>query len=173
MPYFHFDSLSTLCVFCLDEKNINFNDCLDARAFCHFQMKRYLSLLDSVTFMPCEHFQKEKEFGIRWRSAFKTELYEFADSIHKLLVSWEEQFPRSEPGSGIDPFEFFKSIVEKETLNAALLDAQSQADLMAVGLGNLEILEKSLCQVKAMLKEPELAKFEEAKSQALDRLRIE
>ena len=44
---------------------------------------------------------------------------------------------------------------------------------MAVGLGNLDILEKSLFQVKAMLKEPEFAKFEEAKSRALDKLRKE
>ena len=44
-----------------------------------------------------------------------------------------------------DPFAYLRGLIEKETQNAAVFDASGQADLMAVGLGNLEILEKSIC----------------------------
>ena len=103
--------------------------------------------------MPCEHKQKEKEYGIPWRSAFKKELYEFADSTHKRLVG-EEGFPETE-----DPFVFFHKIVKKDALDAATFDAMSQADFLSMMTENLELLEKCLYQIKAMLKEPNFAIF--------------
>ena len=41
---------------------------------------------------------------------------------------------------------------------------------MVVGLDNLSLLERSVYQVKSMLKEPDLSKFEEAKAKAIDKL---
>ena len=43
--------------------------------------------------MPGEYYQKEIEYGIRWRSVFKRELLEFA----------EETFKRCIGGQGFDP----------------------------------------------------------------------
>ena len=117
--------------------------------------------------MPCEHKQKEKEYGIPWRSAFKKELYEFADAAHKRLVD-ENGFPETE-----DPFVFFHKVVKKDTLDASTFDAASQADFLAMMVENLELLEKYLYQIKAMLKEPNFAIFDEVKKTTLDKLRTE
>ena len=39
-------------------------------------MQRWITLLDNATYMPVEHIQKEKEYGIKWRTAFKDEMTE-------------------------------------------------------------------------------------------------
>jgi len=117
--------------------------------------------------MPCEHIQKEKEYGIPWRSAFKKELLSFADTTHKRLVD-ENGFPESE-----DPFVFFHKIVKKDAIDAATFDAMSQADFLSMMTENLELLEKCLYQIKAMLKEPEYKIFEDTKKQTLERVRVE
>ena len=117
--------------------------------------------------MPCEHMQKEKEYGIPWRSAFKKELLAFADTTHKRLVD-NNGFNETE-----DPFLFFHKIVKKDALDAATFDAMSQADFLSMMTENLELLEKCLYQIKAMLKEPDFALFEDVKKQTLDRVRVE
>ena len=58
-----------------------------ARDFCQGLMQRYVNLLDNATYMPCEHIQKEKEYGIPWRSAFKAELYAIAEHTYRKMVS--------------------------------------------------------------------------------------
>jgi len=117
--------------------------------------------------MPCEHIQKEKEYGIPWRSAFKKELLSFADSTHKRLVD-ENGFPEME-----DPFLFFHKIIKKDAIDAATFDAMSQADFLSMMTENLELLEKSLYQIKAMLKEPDFLLFEDVKAKTLEVLRTE
>ena len=42
-------------------------------------MQRFVILLDNAAYMPLEHVQKEKEYGIPWRSAFKAELETFLE----------------------------------------------------------------------------------------------
>eukprot|EP00354_Favella_ehrenbergii_P001808 CAMPEP_0170467756 /NCGR_PEP_ID=MMETSP0123-20130129/11220_1 /TAXON_ID=182087 /ORGANISM="Favella ehrenbergii, Strain Fehren 1" /LENGTH=126 /DNA_ID=CAMNT_0010734211 /DNA_START=290 /DNA_END=671 /DNA_ORIENTATION=- len=110
---------------------------------------------------------KEKEYGIPWRTAFKKELYTFADSTFKRLVG-EEGFPETE-----DPFRFFHKIVKKDALDASTFDAMSQADFLSMMTENLEMLEKILYQIKALLKEPDYLIFEEVKAGCLERLRAD
>jgi len=83
------------------------------------------------------------------------------------LVS-ADGFPETE-----DPFLFFHKIVKKDALDAATFDAMSQADFLSMMTENLELLEKCLYQIKAMLKEPEFKIFEDVKTQTLERVRIE
>ena len=78
-----------------------------------------MTLLDNATYMPCEHQQKEKEYGIPWRSAFKKEMFEFADSTFKRLVS-EDGFSETD-----DPFVFFHKLIRKDALDASTFDATS------------------------------------------------
>ena len=94
--------------------------------------------MDNATYMPCEHIQKEKQYGIPWRTAFKRELIAFADATYRRLVG-EDGFPETE-----DPFMFFHRIIKKDTLDAATFDSQSQADLLSMLTENLELLEKVL-----------------------------
>lgn len=140
---------------------------MSARLFCQQIMQRYVTLLDNATYMPAEHIQKEREYGIVWRSALKRELYTFADQVYKRMVG-EEGFPETE-----DAFRFFHSIVKKDALDAATFDSLSQADYIAMMLENLELLEKTLYQVKAMLKEPNHLVFEEVKTETMVRIRAE
>ena len=84
-----------------------------------------------------------------------------ADSIFRKLVS-DEGFPETD-----DPFLFFHRIVKKDALDAATFDAMSQANYMSMMMENLELLEKTLYSIKAMLKEPISLKFAEVKELAM------
>ena len=114
--YFHESTRQTLCAGELEEKNIDVLDCVMARDFCQGLMQRYVNLLDNATYMPCEHIQKEKEYGIRWRSAFKAELYAIAEQTYRKMVS-DADFPANE-----DPWMFFHRVVKKDALDAATFD---------------------------------------------------
>ena len=100
-----------------------------------------------------------------WRGALKKELFTFADQIYKRMVG-EDGFPETD-----DAFRFFHTIVKKDALDAATFDAMSQADYIAMMLENLELLEKSLYQIKAMLKTPEHQSFAEVKRETMERIR--
>lgn len=63
---------------------------MQARAYCDAVMQRYITLLDNATYMPSEHIQKEKEYGITWRTAFKKELAALVSSLTEKLTSGEE-----------------------------------------------------------------------------------
>ena len=93
-------------------------------------------MLDNATYMPCEHIQKEKEYGILWRSAFKKELEFMIDALAKRTVTsdgFEEDYE--------DPFVLLHKIVKKDAIDAATFDAMSQADLLSMLNDNLELLE--------------------------------
>ena len=77
--FFHFETRMTLCSQCLVDKQMDKDRCVECRFFCQALMQRFVSLLDNATYMPLEHVQKEKEYGIPWRSAFKAELETFAE----------------------------------------------------------------------------------------------
>ena len=115
--HFYFPTRMTFCTQCLAEKNISRADCADTRKFCSAMMHRFTTLLDNATFMPVEHVQKEKEYGIPWRSAFKKELYNYAQELHKCMVDPNESFPDDE-----DPFIFFHQLIKKDALEAAAFD---------------------------------------------------
>ena len=80
----------------------------------------------------------------------------------------EDGFPETD-----DAFRFFHTVVKKDALDAATFDAMSQADYLAMMIENLELLEKVLYQIKAMLKEPNFLIFDQVKSQTLERIRVE
>ena len=66
---------------------LSIDDCVLARDYCQTIMQRYITLLDNATYMPCEHIQKEKEYGIKWRTTFKLELEKTYDKlVMKLFI---------------------------------------------------------------------------------------
>ena len=79
----------------------------------------------------------------------------------------EDGFPETD-----DAFRFFHAVVKKDALDAATFDAMSQADFIAMMIENLELLEKSLYQIKAMLKEPDYLLFDEVKRNVMDTVRV-
>ena len=76
---------------------------------------RYLTLLDNINFMPAEHIQKEKEYGIPWRTSFKKELRSIVDHTRILLVGEDAAELRDTE----DPFDFLHRTIKKKTKNAA------------------------------------------------------
>lgn len=79
---------------------IDIRECLDAREWCDSFIQRYIVLLDNATYMESEHIQKEKEYGITWRSAFKAELQKIIDELFKQLVNPDgNQDPNANPFS--------------------------------------------------------------------------
>ena len=76
-----------------------------------------MTLLDNATYMPCEHIQKEKEYGITWRTAFKEELVGFADKTHRRVIGDSTGFPENE-----DPFLFLHKVIKKDVIDAATFD---------------------------------------------------
>ena len=163
--FFHLASRQLLCQQDILDKKMSTEDCMMARTYCSEMMQRYITLLDNATYMPSEHVQKEKEYGIAWRTAFKKEMIQFADAVTKRMIS-EDGFDEAE-----DPLQFFHQIIKKDAIDAATFDAMTQADLLSMMTENLEILEKSLYQIKAMLKTPDFSKFESVKEKALEKIR--
>ena len=82
-------------------------------------MQRFVTLLDNATYMLPEYIQKEKEYGIPWRAAFKKELLEFADETYKRCIG-DQGFNSTE-----EPFLFFHKIIKKDALDAATFDQNS------------------------------------------------
>jgi len=82
-------------------------------------MDRFFTLLDNVTYMKHEHIQKEKEYGIPWRSAFKVELYEISGALHARTMSESEVEEMDE-----DPFVVMHKIVRQDSVDAATFDSR-------------------------------------------------
>ena len=141
-----------------DTPGIDIEQCVLARDYCQTIMQRYITLLDNATYMPCEHVQKEKEYGIPWRSAFKAEMEVMIDALAKRTIS-SDGFDADHE----DPFVVMHKVVKKDAIDAATFDAMCQADLLSMLVDNLELLEKTVYIIKALLKEPDFDKFEEVK----------
>jgi hypothetical protein len=114
--FFHPPSKELGCFDCLATRSFAKSELIDAREFCDNTMHRYFLLLDNAFCMPNEHVQKEKEYGIAWRSAFKTELAELV--IEQSRLSLKNQHVEDIR----DPFETLGSIIRKAATEAASFD---------------------------------------------------
>jgi hypothetical protein len=121
-------------------------------------MDRFFTLLDNVTYMKHEHIQKEKEYGIPWRSAFKVELHEISQALHARTMSESEAEEMDE-----DPFVVMHKIVRQDSVDAATFDSRCQADLLFMLVNQLEFLEIGVYTIKKMLKESDLTLFNDIK----------
>lgn len=84
--FFHPASKKLGCAEEMVRDRMSLSECRDAREYCDSIMQRYIVVLDNATFIPCEHIQKEKEYGIIWRSAFKAELQTLINDVAKKLM---------------------------------------------------------------------------------------
>lgn len=113
-------------------------ECFDAREYCDAFMARYIVLLDNVIYMPSEHVQKEKEYGITWRSAFKKELNCLVDALY---IGLDEPEGANE---NMDPFTVLHELVKKDCIDAATFDMKTQADSLSNMLPKLHALETAI-----------------------------
>ncbi len=73
--------------------------------------------------MKWEHIQKEKEYGIPWRSAFKKEMKEMSDEVHTSAYG-DDMMKDS------DPLIVLKTIIKQDSGVAVQHDSVGAADQM-------------------------------------------
>ena len=145
------------------ECNIPSDECFDPTRFCALMMRRYFELIDNATYMPHEHIQKEKEYGIPWRTAFKQELL----AIGGELIRKREKEVKQRSA---DPFVDLLYLAKKDQETAQSFNKIAQADLLYGMKGDLEELELVLYKLKGLLKEPRYEIFEDVKSRVQDKV---
>ena len=157
-----------MCKGHIEDHQVDPASVVDARDYCQGIMQRYITMLDNATYMPCEHIQKEKEYGIPWRSAFKVELEQMIDALVRRTIDAEGFDPDLE-----DPFELLHKIVKKDCIDASSFDQETKADLICMFMDNLELIEKVVYTTKALLKEPDFSRFDEIKERVHSRVKAE
>ena len=74
--------------------------------------------------MPVEHIQKEKEYGVVWRSAFKEEIRTLLKEEPEGTLDEHEKFDYNTE----DPFVFIHKIIKKNVSNASNIAARLAPD---------------------------------------------
>jgi len=72
-----------------------------------------------------------------------------------------------------EPFELIHKIVKKDCIDGATFDSRTQADLICMLIGNLEMLELCIFQIKALLKEPNQDAFAEVKAKVVEKVKAD
>ena len=127
---------------------------VDAAGHCKTIMDRYFALLDNITYMKHEHIQKEKEYGITWRSAFKVELNRISTDLHSRVIAEDDAEDMED-----DPFMVLHKIVRQDTIDASTFDSRCQADLLHMLVPQLELMELGIYTLKKLLKTPDFGQF--------------
>ena len=138
MEFFSMELNKTMCRGYAEDNNIKVETLLNASDYCQSVMMRYIHLLDKATFMPAEHIQKEREYGIIWRSAFKREMKELIEGMVARCVSSDGFTEKYD-----NEFHLLHKVIKTDAIDAATFDEASQADLIHMLVENLEVLEKT------------------------------
>ena len=140
------------------------NDCVDTRAYCADMMARWFNLRDCAQYLSAEHQQKEREYGITWRSAFKQQLNKKTNELSVKLT-----------GSGIaedqDPFDVLYQLVVKDYDDVRQFDEKCQADLICMLAENLRNLSITIYTLKKLLKQPDQTSFHVCEKEIEDRFK--
>ena len=113
---------------------------------------RWAKVIDNARYLGVEHKHKEKEYGIKWRSAFKIELEKEADKIIMKFGNPMEQDPTWNGGL----LEVILALVEKDFKDVQAFTMAKQYDLLEMLLGNLEFYEGTCGYLRSILKNPDL-----------------
>jgi len=147
------------CAQCFTQFGLPAGELIDSKDFCRQVMDRFIDALDNATYMPHEHIQKEKEYGIKWRTAFKTELQEQVQSLCK-----------ADAKVGVDPFVDLHAIVKREVLDACERFEKTETDQLGMMCQQLDKIEKVIHTVKCLLKQSDIDKFKDSKADCLKKL---
>ena len=120
---------------------------------------RWATVVDNVRYLEVEHRHKEKEYGIKWRTAFKEELDK---SYEELVGKYGNPLEQKKSWDG-NQIEVIKAIVEKDFKDIQTFAGGNQFDLIAMLDENLTTYEKSSQYLMKILKDLELHSKVEAK----------
>ena len=113
---------------------------------------RWATVVDNVRYLDVEHRHKEKEYGIKWRAAFKAELEKVCNQLTEKYgnpienkKSWDGDFK-----------EVIKAIIEKDFKDIQTFAGGNQYELMEMLNENIAMYEKCISQLRTQIKDPEL-----------------
>ena len=109
LEYYSFELKKCMCSQCIADNNIDKKTLVSIKSLCQDLLQRWIQLLDNATYMPGEHIQKEKEYGIKWRSAFKEEMRLMLSEEREGQIDETEKFDSKTE----DPFVFIHKIIKK------------------------------------------------------------
>ena len=89
---------------------------------------RWATVVDNIKYLDVEHRHKEKEYGIKWRAAFKLELGKIFDMLVK---KYGNPLENKKSWDG-DQKEVIKAIVEKDFKDIQTFRGGNQYDLIAM-----------------------------------------
>ena len=131
--------------------------------YCLEALVHWRELRGWARYLEVEAMQKEKEYGIPWRSAFKLELKDsveqlrqrqMADKLHNQLMMENK-------------FEVLKAIVGNHLAEVESNQAENNADMVLFLQENYRFLERHVKYLKALLKEEDVKRFPEIKQRVL------
>ena len=114
--------------------------------------ERWGNIVDNARYLDVEHRHKEKEYGIKWRTAFKIELEKQYDS---LVLKYGNPIENNQTWNG-DHLEVVQAIVEKDFKDVLTFANGKQYDLIEMLNPNLEEYEKVCTLLRKLLKNPNL-----------------
>ena len=113
---------------------------------------RWCHVIDNARSLNVEYRHKEKEYGIKWRTAFKVELEK---SYNEMTAKYGNPLENKKSWDG-DQIEVIKAIVEKDFADIQTFAGGNQVDLIMMLQENLEAYEKSTTYLRSLLKEFDL-----------------
>ena len=111
-------------------------------------------VLDNAKYLGVEHRYKEKEYGIKWRTAFKEVLEKETVKLVKKYGNplKSDQNSNSDP----EPLEVIFAIVEKDYKDMETFRYGKQWELIELLKENLDAYNKTCTYLRSILKDPEL-----------------
>lgn len=125
------------------------------------QLEKWDSLIDNARYLGVEHRHKEKEYGIKWRTAYKEELNRVLGLLTKKygnpLQNAEDEFAEVTHQQEIDgPLEIIRAIVEKDYKDVVTFRNGKQFDLIELLEDNLNNMDSQCSYLRSLLKQPDL-----------------
>ena len=144
-----------------------------AQDYCQAVLNRFTELMDEATCMPNEHIQKEKEYGIEWRTAFKKELEKIVQQTKRVLSGNGEGDEASEEADYADKANdnlmYLQQTIKVDLDKAHELAQENKAESLDQMVESMVRMESSMHQIKAMLKQPDRSLFDKAMTDAATR----
>ena len=149
------------CEQCVTDNKLNASELVDSKEYCLKEFEKWKKLRNFAYYLKSEHEQKEKEYGIPWRSSFKVE-------IRNALIDMRNKlFGKTQIGENEDVFDAIVTITANSKQDAESFYQNTQADMILTLNESYVIIERQVLYLKKLLKEPELKNFAEIKSHSL------
>ncbi|CDW79693.1 UNKNOWN [Stylonychia lemnae] len=155
--YYNSDTRVSYCDTCIASDKVNVNELIVSTKYCQEAYDNWKKLLNQSQYLSSEHEQKEKEYGIPWRSAFKVEIRSALSHLKHRL------FGRPDIDENEDVFNSLVNLVYNSKQDAESFFLNTQSDMLQTLQESYDLMHNQIIYLKKILKEPEVKKFAEIK----------